>query len=424
MTPMPYHGLFRLLTEPLPQNPAAEPELAALCEADSTLVDALAERERCLPNLLDFRAMHQRVLDPGEQAKRDLLHLKHESAAAVTEALPTSTVLLKGANIHRHYPSGIARFSGDIDVMVRDYADLAPLHAALQSLGYAPAGSGLWGFHSAKPETGLASLRYWRHDGEAQAVSVEVQVGGFPIDLWRCVRYDELCRGVMHLPGKPYLTLAPTAQLLLGLADFVGRLSPVSIRHLADASLVARAAGDQLDLDYLRARIRDLKLESGLHKMFDAARGKGLFERLPEALRALSQAPRHASAAAAEVASVDPVRVGPLRRGIATGLVAAARAAYRLRPNARWPIAWATRPRLVRYALDSGYRVYGIPMSFKSAPISRLQQTNDGLYLSSGSGIYALSLCGDCSAGNRKWLFDRLRRASAPSATRRNQDAP
>lgn len=417
-----HRALFRLLTEPAPA-PGSEAALALapLHEQPAEAVEAIADRERALPNLLDHLAI-LRPPDGRERERRARMRDKHASGLAVGAALPESVVLLKGANIHRHYPPGAARFSGDIDVMIRDYADLAPLHAALQSLGYTSYGAGLWGFRTARPEHGLASLRYRKADAEDSAVTVEVQVGGFPIDLWRCVRHDELCRGATRLQGNAYLTLSPDAQLLLAFADFVGRNSPISVRHLADVSLVVRHAGSALDQDYLRARIRDLGLEAGVRRMLDAASDKGLSECLPQALRELLQPPRRESAVARECARSDPPLAGPLRRRAAAGLVRAARAVCRLRPDARWPLALSMRPRLVRFVLDSGYRVYGIPLSFRSSSATRTLRTSGGLHMIGGSGIYALSLCGDCSGDNRKWLFDRLRRDSASAPAGKKQD--
>jgi hypothetical protein len=420
-------ALFQLLTEPADVADAVATAALrgdGLAGEDTAAVVEIARRERCLPNLLDhLRRLRQ--LDPAETAMRETLAAQHLSSIAILEGLPAATVLLKGANIHRHYPPGTARYSGDIDLMLGGYAELGPLHAHLQSKGYVPFGSGLWGFRPGEGfDRAVASLRYWHPEHDGRMVSIEVQVGGFPISERQCLRFDELCRDAERLPGKTYLTLAPTAQLLLALADFVGRQSPISVRHLADVVLVARHAPASIDIDYLRSRVRTLGLTVGVDKLLSAARDKGLLDVLPAPLRALNEAPVNASAIADEQARRDPRRNSQLRQALASGLLAAARRTYRLRPDARWAAAWSSRAGLVRFVLDSGHRVAGIPVSFQSKADTHLLQAGPGLYLSGGSGVYALSLCGDCTSGNRRWLFERLRDTPSPLVVSSRKELP
>ncbi|GAA4789049.1 nucleotidyltransferase family protein [Lysobacter hankyongensis] len=415
-------ALFQLLTTPA--DAADTVVRAALQDEDPGVVVEIARRERCLPNLLDHLG-RLRGLDAAETDMREALETQHLSSLAILEGLPAGTVLLKGANIHRHYPAGAARYSGDVDLMLRGYADLGPLHAHLQSQGYVPFGSGLWGFRADDGFDGaLASLRYWHPERDERMVSIEVQVGGFPISERQCLRFDELCRDAERLPGKAYLTLAPTAQLLLALADFVGRQSPISVRHLADVVLVARHAPASIDIDHLRARVRTLGLMSGVDKLLAAAHAKGLLDALPAPLLTLGEAPARPSASADAEARRDPRPRGRLRHALASGLLAAARQAYRFRPDARWSAAWSSRPALVRFVLDSGHRVAGIPMSFQSKAGTHLLRAGSGLYLSGGSGVYALSLCGDCTHGNRKWLFERLRATPSPLLVSSSKELP
>lgn len=419
-------ALFRLLTRPLPADDG-DVGLNVLTE-DSAGTRALAERERCLPNLLDLLAQ-RRALDDDERGTRERLRALHTSATTVCADLPEGTVLLKGANIHRLYPAGAARYSGDVDVMLRDYAALGALHSQLKQRGYTPAGSGWWGF-VAEPQLrhGLASLRYEIPGQESLAVSVEVQIGGFPISVERAVGFDELCRDVRRLPERTYLTLAPTPQILLAIADFVGRTTPIYLRHLADLTLVVERADTGIDVDYLRARIRALDLRSGVDKLMEAARSKGLEAALPDALRALAQtSQRSAKAGMSDRTTTNPDRMesagsdglplrrcGPLRRAAAAALLGSARLAYRLRPDARVTAALASRKGLVSFVLGAGYRVAGIPLSYTPLATTTVIDAGGGLYLCGGGGVVALSLWGDCTAGNRKWLFERLRAAPAP----------
>lgn len=420
-------ALFLLLTEPQPEG-AANPLIEALVEGGEE-TQALAGRERCLPNLLDLLAQ-RRALDDAERKTRERLRTLHVSAGVICAELPEDVVLLKGANIHRLYPVGAARYSGDVDVMLRDYSALGALQAYLKQHGYVSAGSGLWGFRTEpKLRHGLASLRYAIPDQASSTVSVEVQIGGYPITVERAVGFDELCREVKRLPGRPYRTLAHTPQVLLAIADFVGRTSPISIRHLADLSLVVRQADSDIDIDYLRARIRALNLRSGVDKLMLAARSKGLEAALPQALRSLAQTPRaptarpsaryQASPAPGDLpASGDdppPPRARPIRRAIAVTLLGAARFAQWLRPESLLTAAFVSRAGLVRLALDAGYRVFGIQISHTPMPTTTVINADGGLYLSGGGGVYALSLGGRCTAESRRWLFQRLRTASAPA---------
>jgi hypothetical protein len=278
----------------------------------------------------------------------------------------------------------------------------------MRSLAYVAQGSGLWGMRlrPGLPD-GVASVRYWTPEPREDAVTVEVQVGGFPLTATRVLPFAELARGAVRRPGCRFLSLSPTHQLLLALADYGVRLYPITVRHLADLAHLARAAGAEIDLDEVCRQVQAHDLQAGVGRLARAIDARGLREALPAPLPS-------------QLAQIE--RLAPARRRPGRAAMASLGAAALMRCAA--PLAKAQGDglagRLLRYAplvsfvLNAGHRVYGIPVSSKGVDVPSVMRVDRTLYFANGAGIYALALSGEASNASRRLLFDRLKLSRQP----------
>jgi hypothetical protein len=360
----------------------------------------IAQRERCHPNLLQLWAAEEPLSD-DETALAEALQAKAAGAQRLTQSLPPGIVLLKGANIHRHYPPDTPRYSGDVDVLVPDLRALGSLHSRLVEQGYQCGASGLWGLGPGRDLSRcVGSLRY-QSASDAQAVSVEVQVGGFPLSLARVLPADELLTQAHRLGTAPYVTLEPTRQLMLALADFMVRVDPLTVRHLADLCNLLQQAGDAIDPPVLARACRHWGLGAGLDKLHAAVAAKGLTDRMPAMLRRLRALDLRAARPEARPPLWQRARSAVVGR-MASGLTRWGGERFGARP-------WSRAAAAVGCVLDGGLRVYGIPLSFKGVADPMLLRAADSLYLANGAGLFALSLTGLADQEGRRAALAAVR---------------
>ena len=386
-----YRGLFEILTLPS-GGTAAETLLGNASVARRDLV-VVARQEGCLPELYARWAAQGR-LSSTESIEHEQLVRRRAAAADVLRGLPVGTLLAAAV------PPGSG--AAAIEVLLPDFAAVAPLHEAVGRLGYRLHGTGEWLVPPRGPmHRGLASFRY--ATTAKGAVAIEVHVGGVPIAAQRNLAFADLADQTARLDGLPCRVLDPTRQALHRVAAFGVRATPVTVREVADLHLLLESAAHGIDHAWLRGRIEQLDAWAGLRQLRDAIVAKrlgallawGEFGRLVEAGATRGEA----------VANRRAMNVGQVAKG-----------AFELLESPRRDdivARLARAPWLVSQVMGAGYRVRGIPVSTKAFDAPRFMRIDGALYLATGAGLILLSLV-DLDDVARAGLGERVRTGSRP----------
>lgn len=373
---------------------------AALQGHDGAALMNLARQQKCHRDLLEFWDK-QGTLAPALASELAALRHAGEQAAEITGLLPSDCILLKGASLLRFYPPGTIRQSSDVDVLVRDFAGLRQLHERLLEARYLPWGTGYWWIDAADPRRGRASMRYMRTEA-ADPLSVEVQVGGFPVGWDDVLPADALVDGSVEVPGLACRALAPQHQLELAFADFHGRRSSITVRHLVDLRRLFEHAGSALDPEALARRLREIGACKGPARLRSDMEALGLRDEIPAPLRQVHVGMRPAD---------QRLRVLPLLERLASFIE---------RRNVPRPLAaMALQAPLVLRVLAGGRRVCAVPLSNAPQRELALVRGDGRLYFTNPAGVFVLSLL-RFRDDARKRLFDdmkrckRLRKLEAP----------
>jgi len=400
-TPNLYRGLFELLT--LPHGDAASEMLLTTGRIARRELLVIARQEGCLPELY-ARWAAQGLLSPTESNEHDQFARRRASAAELLRALPAGT-LLAAADAAR---------AEAVEVLLPDFAAIGPLHEAVGRLGYRLRDAGEWRVPLRGPmHHGLATFRY--QPVASSGLSIEVQVGGAPIDDRRSVTFADLAGEALRLEGLPCRTLAPTRQLLHRIAAFGARATPVTVREIAELHLLLKAPAQRIDTTWLQVKIEQIDAWAGLRalreaivaKRLGALLGWGDFGRLVDA-----------SAAHAE-STARPRAAAPRAASFIRSVFALAQGARRDDLAARV----ARAPWLVSQVLGAGYRVRGVPVSTRVFDAPRFMRIDGALYLATGAGLFLLSLV-DLADAARSAVGERVRTADRPVVLARWSAAP
>ncbi len=395
-----YRGLLSLVLGPQVDRRYSESiaPLVAPMPQDKSRLLALAKLEKCLPNILALW-ISQGTADELDRKLHHGLRAKHQAGVEVSVGLPADAILLKGESMLRYYPTNIERFSGDVDVLVRDLNTAVQTHQHLSRLGYRCVETGSWGRARGSPlSDSYASVRYRRGADDANSVSIELQIGGFPVSISRLVKFDELSVDAERsIDG--YLALAPTQQVLLAFADYQVRTEPITLRHIADLFHLGLKASSAINIDYIRTRVRELALEHGVQKFYLAARRKGVYDALPGIFSKIAEGlevhtrivPHNPPTSLRAWFGGQVLRAGALlgRSGITETL--------------------ACYPPIVFMTIQSGVRVYAIPLSATASSVTHLFRSRQAIFLATGAGVFALSITGFASERLRHRFFSALK---------------
>ncbi|MFL6698463.1 MAG: hypothetical protein ACJ8GJ_14970 [Vitreoscilla sp.] len=390
-----YRGLFELLT--LPQDGDASMPSLATTQGGRRELLSVARMEGCLPELY-ARWAPAGLLSPSESVEHDQLGRRRAASAEVLQVLPRGTLV---ADI-----DSARRGSSTLEVLLPDFAAIAPLHEAVGRLGYRLQGAGEWLVPPRGPmHRGFAAFHYGRPASAGGAVSIEVQVGGVALGPRGHLPFAELAGAAPRLAGSACRTLEPTRELLHRIASLGARAEPVTVRQVADLHLLLKSSAHRIDFAWLNARVEHLQAWAGLRQIRDAIAAKrlgallswGQFGRLIEAGVA------HGEAVAA-------------RRKRSPRLGALVKSAFdTLQPVRDDDIAakLARAPWLVSRVLEAGHRVRGVPVSTKTFDAPRFVRIEGALYLATGAGLMLLSLV-DLRDGARAALGERVRTGRRP----------
>lgn len=390
-----YRGLFELLT--LPQDGDASMPSLATTQGGRRELLSVARMEGCLPELY-ARWAPAGLLSPSESVEHDQLGRRRAASAEVLQVLPRGTLV---ADI-----DSARRGSSTLEVLLPDFAAIAPLHEAVGRLGYRLQGAGEWLVPPRGPmHRGFAAFHYGRPASAGGAVSIEVQVGGVALGPRGHLPFAELAGAAPRLAGSACRTLEPTRELLHRIASLGARAEPVTVRQVADLDLLLKSNTHRIDFAWLNARVEHLQAWAGLRQIRDAIAAKrlgallswGQFGRLIEAGVA------HGEAVAA-------------RRKRSPRLGALVKSAFdTLQPVRDDDIAakLARAPWLVSRVLEAGHRVRGVPVSTKTFDAPRFVRIEGALYLATGAGLMLLSLV-DLRDGARAALGERVRTGRRP----------
>jgi len=388
-----YRGLFELLT--LPHGDAAAEMLLTTGRVARRELLVVARQEGCLPELYT-RWAAQSLLSPTESNEHEQFALRRAAVDDVLRALPAGS-LLGGSDVARSASSAI-------EVLLPDFAAIGPLHEALGRLEYRLGDAGEWRVPPGGPmHRGLAAFSYAPTFGSG--LSVDVQVGGAPIDARRHLPFADLAGEAVRMDGLACRALAPTRQLLHRIAAFGARSAPVTVREIAGLHVLLKGSAQRVDTTWLQVKIEQLDAWAGLRQLRDAIVAKrlgsllgwGAFGRLVDASAA------HAESTAAPRAGAP--RVASFIRG-----------AFELARSPRQDdiaAKIARAPWLVSQVLAAGYRVRGVPVSTKAFDAPRFMRVDGALYLATGAGLILLSLV-DLDDVARDALGERVRTGSRP----------
>lgn len=368
----------------------------------------LARQEKCLPNVLEAWNSTD-ALEGDDFQTLQRLRKKHLASQEIVRRLPSEAIMLKGAGMQRYYPEGVARYTVDVDLLLNSMHSLGSVQHAMKEVGYVPEGAGPWGLRvDSAALSGVASIRYWTRERTGDAVSVEVQVGGFPLSATSTtvVPFDTLARDAEHLPGLSCRGLSPTCQLTLLLTDFCVRRGPITVRHIADLAHLDHAAGPRIDYDAVARDIERHALKPGVEKLVATAAAKDLSDFLPRRLQTL-------------IDRTSQLQWAPVRRRWRQRMAEYA-VSHANRDSAQsQERSWVTHPRLLLNVIRSGVRVYGIPIVSRYSGTPALLHIRDCLYLVNGAGVFALSLSGSVTEARRRVMFDSYRAAPQPTVVAR-----
>lgn len=392
-----YRGLFELLVTP------QDGDAPALATGDGGRRELLsvARMEDCLPELY-ARWAAAGLLSPAESAEHEQLARRRAAAAEVLQVLPRGSLV---ADV-----GAVERGSSALEVLVADFAAIAPLHEALGRLGYRHQGAGEWLVPLRGPmHHGFATFRYARPSTSAGAVAIEVQAGGVALDARRHVPFSELAGQGARVAGCACRTLEPTRELLHRIARIGARSEAVTVRQIADLHRILKS-GSAIDVAWLQRQVEQRQAWAGLRHVRDAIVGKrlgpllswGEFGRLVDA-----GAARDDDAAARRAGGP---RVGALVKG----------AFDTLEPVRDDDIAakLARAPWLVSRVLEAGYRVCGVPVSTRPFDAPRFIRIDGALYVATGAGLVLLSLV-DLRTSARAAIGERVRTGGRPTVLAR-----
>ena len=386
-----YRGLFELLT--LPHG--GDGLLAAPGNRRELL--SVARMEGCLPELY-ARWAAASLLSPSESQEHEQIARRRASVAEVLQALPRGSLVANAG--------GARRGAAALEVLIPDFAAIAPLHEAVGRFGYRLQGAGEWlvplrgAMHS-----GVATFRYARTGAAQGAVAIDVQVGGVALDARRHLPFADLAEGGARLDGGLCRTLEPTREVLRRIAGFGAGTEPVTVRQIADLHLLLKASGSRIDFAWLQVQVERHEAWAGLRQLREAIAAKrlgallswGLFGRLIDA-----------AVTRGEVAAAPRTRK--------PRIAALARSVFDALPLARdndIAARLARAPWLVSRVLQAGYRVHGVPVSTRPFDAPRFMRIDGALYLATGAGLMLLSLV-DLHDGARAALGERVRTGSRP----------
>jgi len=393
-----YRGLFELLTLP----PDGDAPALATGEGGRRELLSVARMEDCLPELY-ARWAAAGLLSPSESADHEQLALRRAAAAEVLQVLPRGS-LVADAN-------AVQRGAGALEVLVADFAAIAPLHEALARLGYRHQGAGEWLVPLRGPmHRGFATFRYARPSTAQGAVAIEVQAGGIALDARRHVPFSELAGQGPRVAGCACRTLEPTRELLHRIVRIGARSEPVTVRQIADLHLILKSGGQEIHFGWLQRQVEKLDAWAGLRQIRDAIAAKrlgsllswGEFSRLLELAVTRTEAP--------EARRGGGSRIGALVKG----------AFDALEPVRDDDIAakLARAPWLVSRVLESGRRVRGVLVSTRPFDAPRFMRIDGALYVATGAGLVLLSLV-DLRTGARAALGERVRTGGRPTVLAR-----
>ena len=382
-----YRGLFELLT--LPHGDAAAQMLLTNGRVARRELLVIARQEGCLPELY-ARWAAQSLLSPTESSEHEQFMQRRASVDEVLRALPPGT-LVAGADA-----------ATAVEVLLPDFAAIGPLHEAIGRLAYRLGEAGEWRVPPRGPmHHGLAAFNYV--PTSFSAVTIAVRVGGVPIDARRQFAFADLAGEAVRLDGLPCRVLAPTRQLLHRIAAFGARATPVTLREIAELHLLLKDAARRIDTAWLQVKLEQLDAWAGLQRLREAIVAKrlgsqlgwGEFGRLVDASAVLGEA---------DTGAREP-RVGAFIRNT-----------FALMQGQRRddiPAKVARAPWLVSQVLAAGYRVRGVPVSSKVSDAPRFMRIDGALYLTTGAGMFLLSLV-DLDDAARAALGERARTGSRP----------
>ncbi len=388
-----YRGLFELLTQP--NGDAATEMLLTNERAARRELVVVARQEGCLPELY-ARWAAESLLSPTESVEHEQLVRRRASVPDVLRGLPLGTVLAAAV--------GPRSGATAIEVLLPDFAAIAALHEAAGRLGYRLQGGGDWLVPLHEPlHRGFASFRY--ATSAQGAITIDVQVGGVPIDARRNLAFADLADQTVRLDGLPCRMLDTTRQVLHRIAAFGARETPVTVREIASLHLLLQDAAHRIDLAWLQGRVEQFDAWAGLRQLREAIVAMRLGARLSwgEFGRLVDASGARGEAAAA-------------RRGREPRVGSVIRNAFGLLESPRQndiPARLARASWLVSQMLGAGYRVRGVPVSTKVFDAPRFVRIDGALYLATGAGLILLSLV-DLGDAARSAVGERVRTGSRP----------
>ena len=386
-----YRGLFELLTQPQGGD-----GLVATQGGRRELL-SVARMEGCLPELYARWAAASQ-LSPSESVEHEQIARRRASAAEVLQALPRGCLVANAG--------GARRGATALEVLVPDFAAIAPLQEAVGRLGYRLQGAGEWLVPlRGAMHRGVATFRYARANAAQGAVSVEVQVGGVALDERRHLPFADLAEGGARLDGGLCRTLEPTRELLRRVAALGAGAEAPTVRQIADLHLLLKAAGQRIDFAWLQTQLERHEAWAGLRQIREAIAAKRLGAMLSwgEFGRLIDVGVTRAEALAA-------------RRTRGPRLAAIVKSVFDALPSVRdddIAARLARAPWLVSRVLQAGYRVRGVPVSTRPFDAPRFMRIDGALYLATGAGLMLLSLV-DLRDGARAALGERVRSGGRP----------
>ena len=394
-----YRGLFELLTMP----PDGDAPALATGEGGRRELLSVARMEDCLPELYARWAVAG-LLSPSESAEHELLARRRAAAAEVLQVLPRGS-LVADAN-------AVQRGASALEVLVADFAAIAPLHEALGRLGYRHQGAGEWLVPLRGPmHRGFATFRYAQPSTVPGAVANEVQAGGVALDARRHVPFSELAGQGPRVAGCACRTLEPTRELLHRIVRIGARSELVTVRQIADLHLILKSGGQDIDVAWLHRQVEKQDAWAGLRHIRDAIIAKrlgallswGEFNRLIELAATRVEAPAARRGGGGS-------RVGALVKGAFDALESVR--------DDDIAAKIARAPWLVSRVLESGYRVRGVLVSTRPFDAPRFMRIDGALYVATGAGLVLLSLV-DLRTGARVALGERVRTGGRPTVLAR-----
>jgi hypothetical protein len=242
--------------------------------------------EKCGINVLES---YERwgILSKENQKELAIQRSKRASIGELLSFLPAEALLLKGPALARYYPFWISRFSGDLDVLVESHQDIRELGRRLSNIGMRQRLASLWVADLSGRLPLAGSIFYDDADSERNAVTVEIQIGGFPISMSGIVSFNALMKYSEHTLKNitPAATLTPTGQVCLILTDLAGKTKKPSatVRHVVDMIYLLEQVRNQINWEEVGEYVHRNAAILGLLRLEGAAKKCGLTKRLKSA---------------------------------------------------------------------------------------------------------------------------------------------